>query len=150
MDNIVRPGTLADEAKILDLCWLAYKEMPPRSLSVPKVEAMVRNTLTGQGVAGVVDVDGDIRGLIGLCISSAWYSDDLEMYDWLAFVRPDCRHLRYFSRLLVFAKEQADLRNMPLWLGFIGDERIEAKARAYRRHVPRFGELFRYTPTQAA
>lgn len=150
IENPVRIATLADAPKILDLCWLAHREMPDRTLSVPKVEAMVHATLTDQGVIGVVDVDGDIRAMIGLVMSSAWCSEDLELHDWLAFVRPDCRHLRYFTQLLLFAKGQANRLNMPLWLGFIGDERVEAKARAYRRQVPKFGEFFRYLPTQVA
>lgn len=148
--HVVRMATLADEAKILELCWKAHEEMPERTLSIPKVEGMVRSTLTDRGVIGVVDHEGDIRAMIGLVVSAAWCSDDLELHDWLAFVRPDCRHLRYFSRLLMFAKDQANQMHMPLWLGFIGDERVEAKARAYRRHVPKFGEFFRYLPTQAA
>lgn len=124
--------------------------MPERSLSIPKVEKMVHDSLKSSGLVGVVDVDGDLRAMIGLVVSSAWCSEDPELYDWLAFVRPDCRHLRYFTQLLLFAKDRSNQLGFPLWLGFIGDERVEAKARAYRRHVPKYGEFFRYTPTQAA
>lgn len=148
--NPVRIATLADEEQILSLCWLAHKEMPDRTLSVPKVEIMVRDTLTGKGVIGVVDVEGDVRAMIGLEFAAAWCSDDLELRDWLAFVRPDCRHMRYFTQLLLFAKEQANRFGLPLWMSFIGDESVEAKARAYRRQVPKFGEFFRYLPSRAA
>lgn len=149
-DNIVRLAAPSDESAIMDLCFLAHREMPDRSLSVPKVQNMVRSSLNGNGIIGVVDVGGDIRAMIGLVISSAWCSEDLELHDWLAFVRPDCRHLRYFTQLLLFAKGQSDRLNIPLWLGFVGDERVEAKARAYRRHVPKYGEFFKYTPQKAA
>lgn len=147
----VRVAALGDEDKILSLCLQAHAEMPERSLSLPKVKGMVRQSLTtDQGMIGVVDVNGDIRAMIGLVISSPWCSEDLEIYDWLAFVRPDCRHLRYFTQLLLFAKSQSHRLGLPLWLGFIGDERVEAKARAYRRHVPKFGEFFRYLPEKVA
>lgn len=150
-DCIVRLANLADEEKILSLCWLAHEEMPERSLSPVKVQSMVRQSLTSdQGLIGVVDVGGDVRAMIGLIVSSPWCSEDLEIYDWLAFVRPDCRHLRYFTQLLLWAKGQAHRLHLPIVLGFIGDERVEAKARAYRRHMPKFGEFFRYHPEKAA
>lgn len=146
----VRLANISDEDKILALCWDAHKEMPDRRLSIPKVENMVRSSLTNNGLIGVVDVGGDIRAMVGLIVTSPWCSDDLELHDWLTFVRPDCRHLRYFSALLRFAKGEASRLGLPLWMGFIGDQRVEAKARAYRRHLPQFGEFFRYLPTQAA
>ncbi len=143
----VRMATPQDEAAVLDLCWLAHEEMPAgRALCKPKVESMVRGVLGGQGVIGVVDVDHDIRAMIGLVVSSSWYSNDHELHDWLAFVRPDCRSLRYFTPLLLFAKEQAKALGLPLWLGFVGDERVDAKGRAYHRHLPKFGEFFRFDP----
>lgn len=150
-DCIVRLATLADEEQILKLCCLAHAEMPERSLSLPKVQSMVRQSLTtDQGLIGIVKVDNDVRAMIGLIVSSPWCSEDLEIYDWLAFVRPDCRHLRYFTQLLLWAKGQAHRMQLPIVLGFIGDERVEAKARAYRRHMPKFGEFFRYHPEKAA
>lgn len=148
--HVVRLATLADEDKILELCWKAHEEMPERTLSAPKVRNMVRSSLTTNGLIGVVDAEGDIRAMVGLVVTSPWCSDDLELHDWLTFVRPDCRHLRYFSALLRFAKGEASRLGIPLWMGFIGDQRVEAKARAYRRHLPQFGEFFRYLPTQAA
>ncbi len=136
-----------DEAGVLDLCWLAHAERPERSLSKPKVETMVRGCLAGgNGVIGVVEVESDVRAMVGLTVSTTWCSEDLELYDWLVFVRPDCRHLRYLTPLLLFAKHQAIRLGLPLWMGFIGDERAEAKARAYHRHLPRFGEFFRFDP----
>lgn len=142
----VRLASASDEAGILALCWQAHEERNERSLSRPKAEAMVHNCLAGNGVIGVVDVEADIRAMIGLIISSAWCSDDLELYDWLVFVRPDCRHLRYLTPLLTFARQQAIRLKLPLWMGFIGYERSEAKARAYRRHFAAYGEFFRFDP----
>ena len=146
--RIARPQ---DELGILDLCWLAHGERSERSLNKVKVQTMVRSCLTGQcGMIGIVEVASDVRAMVGLIVSSAWCSDDLELHDWLVFVRPDCRHLRYLTPLLAFAKQQSIRLNLPLWMGFIGDERAEAKARAYHRHLPKFGEFFRFDPHQPA
>ncbi len=143
----VRMATPQDEAAVLELCWLAHEERQERSLSKPKAQAMVRKCLTtDEGLIGVIDAGPAIGAMVGLVISSAWCSDDLELYDWLMFVRADCRHLRYLTPLFVFSKEQAIRLGIPLWMGFVGDERVEAKARAYRRHLPRFGEFFRFDP----
>lgn len=145
--TIVRIACPQDEPGILELCWLAHEERPERSLSKPKAQSMVQSCLTGNsGVIGVVDVDSDIRAMVGLVISAAWCSEDLELYDWLVFVRPDCRHLRYLTPLLAFSKEQAIRLGIPLWMGFVGDDRVAAKGRAYHRHFPKFGEFFRFDP----
>ena len=149
-DFTVRLASLSDEDKILALCWDAHKEMPDRRLSIPKVQGMVRGCLSGNGIIGVVDACGDIRGMVGLIATTPWFSEDNELHDWLTFVRADCRHLRYFSALLRFAKGEAERVGLPLHVGHVGDDRMEAKARAYRRHFPKYGEFFRYTPTQAA
>ena len=147
----VRIAAPQDEPAILELCWLAHAERPERSLSKPKAQTMVRNCLAGQGgVIGVVDVESDIRAMVGLVVSAAWCSDDLELYDWLVFVRADCRHLRYLTPILTFAKEQAIRLGLPLWMGFIGDERVAAKGRAYHRHFGKFGETFRFDPRAQA
>ena len=145
---IVRIATPQDVQAILDLCWLAHEERNERSLSKTKAEAMVRNCLNGGGVIGVIEVDGDIRAMVGLVISSVWCSEDRELYDWLVFVRPDCRRLRYLSPLLRFARKQAIRLRLPLWMGFIGGDRAEAKAAAYRRNFPgsEYGAFFRFTP----
>lgn len=153
MIDLVRIALPPDEQGILALCWQAHEERPERSLSRTKVIAMVKSCLgmgvvdNAGGIIGIVEVAGDVRAMCGLVISSAWCSEDKELYDFLVYVRPDCRHLRYLTPLLAFAQAQSDRLRIPLWMGWIGDERAEAKSKAYQRRFPKFGEFYRHMPT---
>lgn len=143
----VRLAEPEDAPAVLELCWAAHQERPDRSLSRPKVEAMVAGCLDATGgMIGVVDVDGDLRAMAGLIISSPWFSEDRELYDWLVFVRQDCRHLSYLSPLLRWMRRIAIKTQLPIVSGWIGDERAAAKAAAYRRHFAPYGEFYRYDP----
>lgn len=143
----VRIAEPQDESGVLDLCWAAHIEKPERSLSRRKVEAMVRGCLSrADGLVGIIEVGGDVRAMAGLIFSEPWYSEDKEISDWLVFVRQDCRHLCYLSPLLRFMRRCAIKTGLPIVSGFVGDERAAAKAAAYRRHFPAYGQLFRYDP----
>ena len=131
------------------LCWQAHAERNERSGSDRKAREMIANCLAGNGAIGLVEVQGDYRAMCGLVVSSIWCSEDKELFDWLVYVRPDCRQLRYLSPLLEFAKGQALAFGLPLNMGWIGDERSEAKSKAYQRKFPKYGEFYRFDPHRA-
>ena len=145
----IRLATSDDVEGIMALCWQAHAERNERSGSDRKAREMIANCLAGNGAIGLIEIAGDYRALCGLVISSPWCSEDRELYDWLVYVRPDCRHLRYLSPLLKFAKETSIRLGLPLWMGWIGDERSEAKSKAYTRHFSHYGAFYRFDPKAA-
>ena len=148
---VVRNARITDLDDVLALCRLAYDELPcGRSLNAEKVRAMVLASLDQDGLLGVVACDGRIIGMTGLVISSAWYSDDPELHDWLTFVHPGARQSDCFNALIMFAKQRANQLGIPLWLGFVGRDRASAKQRVYQRHADAFGSFYRYSPIKAA
>jgi hypothetical protein len=142
----VRLATENDVEGIIALCWLAQRERNERTPCERKAREMVANCLNGNGAIGIIEVDGDYRAMCGLVKSSPWCSEDVELYDWLTYVRTDCRHLRYLTPLLKFARGQATEQGIVLWMGWIGDERSEAKSKAYQRRYPKYGEFYRFDP----
>lgn len=145
----VRVADISDIDQIITLCEMLYEENGEKtfSLSLPKMCNTVSNVLNKRGgVLGVIGQGDEIHGMICLVLEAPWYSDDFGLYELFNFVHPDHRASNYAKSLILFAKQKSEKLDIPLDIGILSNERMEAKCRLYRRVLPKIGEFFRYIP----
>ena len=96
----------------------------------------------GLGVVGVIRGPSEIEGAIALKRAQLEYSDDWYLSETYNYVRPAYRKSDHAKRLILFAKECAADLGIPLLMGIVSTQRVEAKMRLYRRLLTPVGGYF--------
>jgi GNAT superfamily N-acetyltransferase len=155
----VRIASEPDEAALLEILKQDYKENGVGPLSIPTVERVIQQgTRRNGGIIGIVDGQDEIAGTIGIAFDRWWYSEPDDpggalLREMWVYVRPNYRHDGQIVEALIdFAKDYADVlsrelgHSLPLVLAVLGNERIEAKVRLFRRKFPLAGAAFLHRP----
>lgn len=149
----IRAARPSDEEDLYDLLCMAYSENAVFKMSEKKVRAMIEaGTRDRNVVIGVAESpDGKIAGSIGAIFSQWWFTDEWHIDECWNFVHPDYRRsdIRYGAELIKYAKWIADNMQMPLHMGIITTERMEAKIKMYKRQMPQTGAFFMYNMKSA-
>lgn len=115
----IRPATLDDLPRILDLGEMLHKESPRWSritFSRARAESTLRLLLTDpNGVIFVAERDGVVVGGIAGVTEQHWASDDLVAHEMSLFMAPDARGGMSAIRLICSLRAWAKLRGAK-WL----------------------------------
>lgn len=131
----VRKARLADRPRILKMCEENHADNGQFSYSKHKVEEMIDRAFSNGGaVIGVVG-QSEIEGMIVLLISQFWYTEDWCLEELMNYVSPPFRRSNNAKDLIRFAKRCSDEIDIPLVIGVVSNERVEAKMRLYKREM---------------
>lgn len=99
------------------------------------VETFNRAVKNREGVIGLIKgPSGDIRAMLCLLITRYYYTRQFHLEELWNFVSPDFRKTNYADTLLKYADHCQKSLGIPLVIGVLTNERMEAKVRKYRRH----------------
>ena len=147
VERDIRIATTEDYQELFRICCLLHLENGQHRFSEEKAKEFIwRGCNRDNAIIGVIGPSDDIKAVIYLEIMPVYYSDDFELYEKFAFVRPDSRKSDFAKRLIFFAKKCADETGLDLLIGVISDVKLEAKRRLYQRHLPEGGHWFCYHP----
>ena len=136
----VRAGTPADVHRVMALALSACQE---NGLTNPNPEKLLREIWPSLhcdgGIMGVIGEADPLEAAILLRVDSMWYSDAQTLLERAIFVHPDYRKSKVGRAKLLceFAKKAATNLGIPLVIGILSSQRVEAKIRLYERQ---FGE----------
>ena len=136
----VRTGTPQDIHPVMALALAACAE---NGLTKPNPEKLLREIWPSLhcdgGIMGVIGDSDPLEAAILLRVEAHWYSDDLCLLERAIFVHPDFRKSKVgrAKMLCEFAKQAATNLTIPLVIGILSSQRVEAKIRLYERQ---FGE----------
>lgn len=144
----VRPANIDDEENLFALLCMAYKENAPYKINANKVRLMVASASRDKEVIiGVIDApdgSGRIAASFGAVFAQWWYTDDWHIEDCWNFVHPEYRRFPFAKDLLEYSKWIAEQMEMPLHIGIITADRMEAKIKFFSRQMPQVGAAFVY------
>jgi hypothetical protein len=151
-DLNIRAGVPSDIHQLMDLAMNASKELAFVNYDPEKILAEIWAALHQEsGIVGVIGpVDGQIEGAVLLRVGAMWYSSEKVLEEKGIFIHPDFRSSRAHRgrRLCEFSKRVADQLGMPLIIGILSNDRLEAKARLYERQFGKpSGTFFLYGAT---
>ncbi len=139
----VRAAKPEDVPQIFKLLLPMHEENGLCLLDPPKAYQSIMDLLDPyHGVVGVIDGDDGIEGSVGMILTSWYYSRDMHFTEMWNFVRPDKRKSTHAKKLIEFAKWCADTLGIPLYMGIVSTDRVEAKQRLYRRQLTPIGATF--------
>lgn len=144
----VRFAIASDEDEIMRLMFEAYDEQPIFPLNEDKMREKIRictalKLKDRRGAIGVIDaLNGGLAGYIVTVYGEYWYTDTTHLEELSNFVHPEHRRSTYAKDLLDFAKWFAEQLHLPLLLGIMSTQRLEAKIRLYKRKVTLCGAVF--------
>lgn len=148
----VRLAVPADRDGLVQHCHMIHDENGLFALSERKVGLLLDRYFDRQGaIIGVIGEEGEPQGSIYLSIDEPYYSDDCQLTELWNFVMPSYRGGKCLSqkgghakRLIAFAKDCSDKLKLPLAIGILSNQRVEAKERLYERQLERAGSFFVY------
>ena len=141
----VRVATPADEEEIMRLMKSAFVEQPVFPLNEDKIRQQIKLcTERKGGVLGVIDGPNGIEGYIIGVLFQYWYSDAWVLEELSNFVHPDHRHPGRAKALIEFIKWFSEQLELPLIMGIMSTQRLEAKIRLYKRQVRQVGAVFAF------
>lgn len=154
--SVVRAALPNDKPEIWRLFRLCHAENGMLPLSERKVEYHIDRLLNPTNIAaddagprGLIGVIGEqhLEGAIMLSFGSPWYSDEINMDEYLNFVDPAHRNSSHAKTLISYAKYMVDQirvthRNLKLMIGVLSTKRTAAKARLYERQLTPAGVFF--------
>lgn len=150
IEAIQEPVVVATEAwfnGIMDATRAAHGENGQHPLSLDKIAAIVWRGLTRQqSLIGAIGTPELVKGMIVLEVDESYYSEDRQLLERIAYVRPEYRRTTFARDLLRFAKRCSDETGIPLLMGIISDIRLEAKRRLYERELGLAGYWFKHDP----
>lgn len=157
-DIAVRLAVPDDAPQLLELCRQLHSENGLFSFSEGKVRELMDRALSkSAAIMGVIGEVGAPEACIYLSIESPYYSDDLQLCELWNFVAPGFRggpHLSltggHAKRLIEFAKHCSDEMQLPLVIGILSNQRVEAKTRLYERQLEKAGVFFVHNRNCAA
>ncbi len=139
-DDIVRIATRDDESQIIDLLHVMHFENGMMPLDEQCAREFFSRAFDRKGgIIGVIGDSKDIKAAIYLLLTRFWYTSAMHIEECFNFVRPDARKNKstnhYAPSLIRFAKRCADEIKVPLVIGVLTNNRMEAKVRLYRRSL---------------
>ena len=141
----VRVAEPKDEQAILQLMRVAFIEQPVFKLNESKMLAKIKEATERRGgVIGVIDGPNGIEAYLIAVMSNYWYTDEWHLEELSNFVHPDHRRSTHAKSLIEFAKWFAEQLNMPLVMGIMSTQRLDAKIRLYQRQMKHAGATFVY------
>lgn len=134
----VRTGNPADVHPVMRQALAACEENSLSRVNPTKLLGEVWASLNlDKGIMGLIGQDPIEAGIL-LRVEPLFYSDDMCLLERAIFVNPDYRRGGGRARLLCeWAKGAADDLGLPLVIGILTSQRVEAKIRLYERQ---FGE----------
>lgn len=134
----VRTGTAADIHPVMRQALAACEENSLSRVNPTKLLSEVWASLNlDKGIMGLIGQDPIEAGIL-LRVEPMWYSDDMCLLERAIFVNPDYRRGGGRARLLCqWAKKAAEELKMPLVIGILTSQRVQAKVALYERQ---FGE----------
>jgi len=151
MDNelSVRVGTAEDVDGMMQLALAACEENGLTNPNPAKLLNEIWAGLTRQhGIVGIIGHPGEqFEAAILLRTEPLWYSDDLTIVERAIFVHPDFRSAKggRARKLCEFAKQTAEVLQIPLVIGILSSQRVEGKVRLYERQFgPQSGAYWIY------
>jgi hypothetical protein len=138
----VRTGTPADVHRAMDLALAACADNGLTNPNPIKLLSEIWAALNlDNGIMGFIGGDKLEAGIL-LRVDSMWYSEEKTLLERAIFVHPDFRksgeHKVSRARLLCeFAKNASHQLGLPLVIGILSTQRVDAKVRLYERS---FGE----------
>lgn len=158
----VRAALPVDKPEIWRLFRMCHSENGMLPMSERKIDYHIDRLLDPSNIAaddygprGMIGVIGGqkLEGAIMLGFGSPWYSDEINMDEYLNFVDPDHRASNHAKTLIAYAKHMVDLirlkhENFKLMIGVLSTKRTAAKVRFYERQLTAAGAFFVY-PTPA-
>ena len=145
IENAIRIATPDDYQELMRICYLLWLDNGQHPWSEEKAKEFIwRGCHRDNAIVGVIGSSSDIKAVIYLEVMPVYYSDDVQLYEKFAFVRPDSRKSDFAKRLIYFARRCADETGIDLLIGIISDVKLEAKKRLYHRHLPEGGAWFCY------
>ncbi len=156
--SVVRPATVADKPEVWRLFRLCHGENGMLPMSERKVDYHIDRLLDpanikadDYGPRGLIGVIGGQRleGAIMLSFGSTWYSDEINMDEYLNFVDPAHRASNHAKTLIAYAKHMVDQirlahKDFKLMIGVLSTHRTAAKVRMYERQLTPAGAFFVY------
>lgn len=148
----VRMATADDADGLMEHCRLLHGENGLFSLSEAKAAALIARALDRQGaIIGVIGDGGAPEASIFLSIEQPYYSEDWHLMELWNFVAPPREHRAgHAKRLIEFAKSCSDELRLPLVVGILSNQRVEAKVRLYERQLEKAGAFFVHNRQSAA
>jgi hypothetical protein len=157
-DSVVRAAIPQDKNEIWRLFRLCHTENGMLPMSESKVDYHIDRLLDPTNIAvndfgprGMIGVIGQRRleGAIMLGFGSPWYSEEINMDEYLNFVDPEHRASNHAKTLIAYAKHIVDQirlkhQNFKLMIGVLSTKRAAAKVRLYERQLTAAGAFFIY------
>jgi len=145
----VRVGTPEDVDGMMQLALAACEENGLTNPNPTKLLNEIWAGLTRQyGIVGIIGRPGEqFEAAILLRTEPLWYSDDLTIVERAIFVHPDFRSAKggRARKLCEFAKQTAEVLQIPLVIGILSSQRVEGKVRLYERQFgPQSGAYWIY------
>lgn len=154
--SIVRSANPSDKLEIWRLFRMCHSENGLLPMAERKVDYHIDRLLDPANIAsddngprGLIGVIGEERleGVIMLSLGSTWYSDEINVDEYLNFVDPDCRSSNHAKTLISYAKHMVDeIRKVhagvKLMIGVLSTKRTAAKVRLYERELTPAGAFF--------
>lgn len=133
----VHGATMADLPEIMRLLRIMHDESGLMPLDeVCAKDMFVRALDKKEGIIGVVrGAEQTINAMLFLIITRFWYTTQFHLEELFNFIAPDQRKSNYADALIRFAKRSADELKIPLLIGVLTNNRMEAKVRLYRRRL---------------
>jgi hypothetical protein len=139
---------LNDEQYLFPLCKRKINYYFSRFLEPGSIDA---EDAGPRGVIGVIGDIGALEGMIVLGLQSYWYSENINLEEYVNFVDPNCRNSNHTKSLIGYAKNIIDdllplYPNMRLIVGILSVKRTAAKIRLYGQQMQPVGGYFTWPP----
>jgi hypothetical protein len=152
----VRAAIPEDKMEIWRLFRLCHAENGMLPMSERKVDYHIDRLLNPGNITaddfgprGIIGVIGNriLEGAIMLGFGSPWYSDEINMDEYLNFVDPLHRNSNHAKTLISYAKHMVDQirvahKDFKLMIGVLSTKRTAAKVRLYERQLTPAGAFF--------
>jgi len=142
-DAVVRLAVPSDEEGLMQHVHMLHGENGLFPLSEIKARSIIGRALNRQGIIIGVIGDADLEASICLCLDQPYYSDAFQLTELWNFVAPPRpKRAGHAKKMIEFAKMCSDRMAIPLTVGVLSNERVEAKQRLYERQLEPAGVFF--------
>lgn len=140
----VRLASWADEAGVMQHIRMIHDENGLYPLSEPKARRVIGDVFDRKGgIVGVIGDGPEFEASICLTLQQPYYSDAWQLVElWNFVAQPRARRAGHAKKLIEFAKLCSDSMKLPLTIGILSNQRIEAKKRLYERQLEAAGVFF--------
>jgi N-acetylglutamate synthase-like GNAT family acetyltransferase len=130
----IRVATREDEPALLELLQTMHAEGGLLPLDLDRARAMFARAFDRRGgIIGVIGPKNDIEAMIGLLITSFWYTRSNHLEQFVLCVRPDKRKNKHAETLRSSANKCSEAIGIPMVVGLVSDKQTQTKSRARRR-----------------